>query len=975
MAQNKKAQIVTTGRCGPLRMVLGCLLLALGFGWLLALPSASASSYNTLMLLRDLTHGLGGVMCVGFPVLALWSGVLLCVSSTHKVSVRVYWIVLMMYWVLMGILTLAGSAGGSPLMEYIINGNKMWLNEWNNATYSACLKGAYFLRDFNSGKLAGGGLLGMVLAWPLYMTTFGREGGIFLLAALELVLLLWLVRFNLLDAIGSFFTHRAQYRQEQKAAAEQEEEAQQPFERAPEQKRTIDMRPLIPTQQVTYSTGTSVQSDPEESYLVQDKPYTADPYEDTYTAPAQMGGFYPEDTLYPDVQDVPVGDDYTPEQTIEQPAWNPPAETKEPVQKKESRNKKSESKTTAEPYASVEPASYTGQTKEPLPWYEDDEVPLPIEEPFYEEKVEQQEIKAPPVKLSALEDKKPREKKEKKTLPPEPKAAAVRVDKHVVDEVKQVYTDPAFDLGGQRVSIMPQAPGKPADDPFAVKHTREALRPATASYQPPVLTLLRDPVRTVEDTSAEDAARAAELERTLASFHIDAKVDHVVHGPTITRFALQLADGVNVKRVHSVSDNLALTMKTVGLRIEVPIPGTSLVGIEVPNNKVRLVTLKEVLESSEMRNNPSPTVVALGLDIMGRPIICDLADMPHLLIAGATGSGKSACINAIVLSLLYRATPRQVRMIMIDPKVVELQPYNGIPHLLTEVVTEPKKAIAALDWVVQEMEERYQRLQQMDVRKIENYNEKMKNEADKMPEIVVIIDEFSDLMSQCRKQVEESIKRIAAKARAAGIYMIIATQRPSVDVITGVIKANIPSRIAFAVSTDTDSRTILGTNGAEKLLGKGDMLYAPRNAFKPTRAQGCFVSDGEVNKITDQIKQTNECGYDSRIDEHMERMLQEEDARGGSGGGSSSGGEMEPEYQPDTQNEMLQKAIDMALINGQMSISQLRRSFDIGHSKAGKLLDTMVKMGIISAEVGPKPRRTLITREQYAKMQGEIMDE
>ena len=278
--------------------------------------------------------------------------------------------------------------------------------------------------------------------------------------------------------------------------------------------------------------------------------------------------------------------------------------------------------------------------------------------------------------------------------------------------------------------------------------------------------------------------------------------------------------------------------------------------------------------------------------------------------------------------------------------------------------------------MVQEMEARYQRLQKMDVRKIENYNEKMQNEADKMPEIVVIIDEFSDLMSQCRKQVEESIKRIAAKARAAGIYMVVATQRPSVDVITGVIKANIPSRIAFAVSTDTDSRTIIGNNGAEKLLGKGDMLYAPRSAFKPTRTQGCFVSDNAVNNITDHIKKHNECGYDSRIDEHMERMMQEEEARGGSGAGTGSiDGELDAEYQSDTQNEILQKAIDMALTNGQMSISQLRRSFGLGHSKAGNLLDTMVRMGIISSEVGPKPRRTLITREQYAKMQGEIMDE
>ena len=308
-------------------------------------------------------------------------------------------------------------------------------------------------------------------------------------------------------------------------------------------------------------------------------------------------------------------------------------------------------------------------------------------------------------------------------------------------------------------------------------------------------------------------------------------------------------------------------------------------------------------------------------------------------------------------------------MLMIDPKLVELQPYNGIPHLLTEVVSDPKKAAAALDWLVQEMGDRYRRFQQIGVRNIQGYNKKMTNEADHMPDIVAIIDEFSDLMVQCRKQVEESIQRLAALARAAGIYMIVATQRPSVDVITGVIKANIPSRIAFAVANNVDSRTIIDSVGAEKLLGKGDMLYFPRSEFRPIRVQGCFVSDGEVQEIADYVKEHNDALYDARVDEHMEKATQEEEQQ------AAGGKDPDYEYQADTENELLQKAIAMAVESGQMSISMLRRRLGLGHSRAGKLIDTMAQMGIVSQDEGPKPRRTLITREDYLKMQAEIMDQ
>ncbi|MBO4836370.1 MAG: DNA translocase FtsK, partial [Clostridia bacterium] len=592
--------------------------------------------------------------------------------------------------------------------------------------------------------------------------------------------------------------------------------------------------------------------------------------------------------------------------------------------------------------------------------------------PAREQPVPEEKKKEPvPVPMPRQPDKAPvpETRKETPSLPlQQDKPVREQAETRPSSPAKPVYTDPAVPLDGRKISVTGQNNDRPGQDPFEAKHTREPMRTPAGNYQAPPLSLLQEKRQQQVDTTAEDEARASLLEHTLASFNITAHVEYVVHGPAITRFALRLAEGVNVNRLNTISNNLAMTMKAIGLRIEIPIPGTSLVGIEVPNEKISMVTLKEVLDSDIMRANPSPTAVAIGKDITGQPILCELSDMPHMLIAGATGSGKSVCINSIIQSILYRATPQQVRLLMIDPKLVELQPYNGIPHLLTEVVSDPKKAAAALDWLVEEMGDRYRRFQQIGVRNISGYNRKMSNPADKMPDIVAVIDEFSDLMVQCRKQVEESIQRLAALARAAGIYMIVATQRPSVDVITGVIKANIPSRIAFAVANNVDSRTIIDSVGAEKLLGKGDMLYFPRSEFRPIRVQGCFVSDSEVQEIADYVKTHNEALYDARVDEHMEKAIQEEQA-------PAAGKEPDFEHQPDTENEMLQRAIEMAVESGQMSISMLRRRLGLGHSRAGKLIDTMAQMGIISQDEGPKPRRTLITREDYLRMQAEILDQ
>jgi S-DNA-T family DNA segregation ATPase FtsK/SpoIIIE len=394
-----------------------------------------------------------------------------------------------------------------------------------------------------------------------------------------------------------------------------------------------------------------------------------------------------------------------------------------------------------------------------------------------------------------------------------------------------------------------------------------------------------------------------------------------------------------------------------------PFRAPNYIGIEVPNKLVSTVSLREVLDSPEMKANPSPLLVALGKDIAGSPVLCDLSKMPHLLIAGATGSGKSVCINSIVCSLLYRTTPEQVRLIMVDPKQVELSVYNTIPHLLVPVVSDPKKAAGALSWVVQEMLERYGKFSAQGVRNLAGYNKANQGTDKVLPNIVVIIDEMADLMEVCRKDVEESIRRLAALARAAGIYMVLATQRPSVDVITGVIKNNIPSRIAFAVSSGTDSRTIIDINGAEKLMGKGDMLYKPTGA-SPTRVQGCFVSDEEVNAIADFIGSRYQTDFDPNIVEHLESTANERSADEitsrdddpGAGGGEGS-------FQ-----ELLQQAIEMAVEDGQTSTSMLQRRLRVGYARAGRLIDEMEKRNIISQSEGSKPRKTLITREQYAEM-------
>lgn len=476
---------------------------------------------------------------------------------------------------------------------------------------------------------------------------------------------------------------------------------------------------------------------------------------------------------------------------------------------------------------------------------------------------------------------------------------------------------------------------------------------------PPIDLLNRSGSSQDPNQRARDEAGARKLIATLESFGVQAKMTHVTHGPAITRYELQPAPGVKVSRIVNLVDDIALNMASDGVRIEAPIPGKPAVGIEIPNEKIEMVSLRDVLESPEMTREKSPTAVALGKGISGAPVVADMARMPHVLIAGATGSGKSVCINTIINSIIYRATPQEVRLILIDPKVVELSVYNGIPHLLVPVVTDPKKASAALSWAVVEMEHRYKRFETMGVRDIRGYNNAIGPLEEPMSKIIVIIDELADLMMVAPGEVEESICRLAQLARAAGIHLVIATQRPSVNVITGVIKANIPSRIAFAVSSQIDSRTILDSGGAEKLLGKGDMLYAPQGASKPTRVQGCFVSDDEVQRIVDFVRGKHSADYNEDVIEQMNTTSEEE-----KNASSDAPSSAEPV------DEMLNKAIELAVEAGQVSISMLQRRLRVGYARAGRLVDEMTLRGITGEAEGPtKPRAVLISREEWKRMQ------
>ncbi len=476
---------------------------------------------------------------------------------------------------------------------------------------------------------------------------------------------------------------------------------------------------------------------------------------------------------------------------------------------------------------------------------------------------------------------------------------------------------------------------------------------------PPVELLSKGTKKAIKGGAKALTDVATRLQKTLYSFGVQAKVENVSVGPAITRYELKPAEGVRVSKIANLADDIALNLAAETIRIEAPIPGKQAVGIEVPNTEKETVHFRDVVESDAFQDSKSKLSVALGKDVAGNMEIADIAKMPHALIAGATGSGKSVCINTIITSIIYKAKPSEVKFVMVDPKVVELSVYNGIPHLLIPVVTDPKKAAGALAWAVQEMDNRYNVFAQKGVRDLKGYNALAEKEegTGTLPQIVIIIDELADLMMVAAKEVEDSICRLAQKARAAGMHLIIATQRPSVDVITGIIKANIPSRIAFAVSSQVDSRTILDQVGAEKLLGKGDMLFYPSGAPKPVRVQGAFVSDEEVEKIVSFVKSNGVATYNEDILDSIEnsnktdKELADEAAAG-----------------EDDTDPLLRDAIDVVVETGQASTSFIQRRFKVGYARAGRIIDQMEERGIISGYQGSKPRQVLMTLERLQEL-------
>ena len=495
--------------------------------------------------------------------------------------------------------------------------------------------------------------------------------------------------------------------------------------------------------------------------------------------------------------------------------------------------------------------------------------------------------------------------------------------------------------------------------------------PAPVYDYPPIELLGKGKHASVAGAEAELKENSECLIDTLESFNIDAQIIGIVRGPSVTRFELTIPRGIKISRITALADDIALSLGAANVRIA-PIPDKIAVGIEVPNKTVNTVYIRECISSPAFTNARSRLSFAVGKDITGKPVIGDIAKMPHMLIAGTTGSGKSVCINSMLISLLYKSTPEEVRLIMVDPKMVELGNYNGIPHLLIPVVTDPKKAAGALNWAVGEMERRYKLFADHQVRNLTGYNDLMRAERAKaeqeesaapeqyqvLPQIVIVIDELADLMMVAAKEVETSICRIAQKARAAGMHLVVATQRPSADVITGIMKANIPSRIAFAVASQIESRIILDTTGAEKLIGKGDMLYAPLGEGKPTRVQGCFISSDEIEAVIAHIKQTSTAEYNEEILEHIERQAEQVDGKGG--GASGDPGEDE--------DEMIEEAIDVIMDCHQASTSMLQRRLKLGYSRAARIIDQIEERGIIGPFEGSKPRQILITKDEWQEM-------
>ena len=909
---------------------VGIVLIALGVISLLAVVGGLRGSFFSMI--KQFMQGLAGGLCVGVSILLIWCGILVAFSSGRSMPKRGILLVTIVYLAVLGIINLLSKIGTYSLFEYLTAyNNRLTPPVAEPEGFLNLLTAAFSVCGSNG---AFGGMLGMLLAWPAW-TFLGTALGTVALGIICAACVLLVSRFDILqvfDTVRDGWQGHSQRKQQKRAQEAYQLQLEEQQRQAEEEARL--------RQSPAYTRRMQQPMQPQEMPQQNFINYAGMPMQ-----PLQQpqGEIYDE-IIIPEGRTLPWKKKAKKEPAQQQPAYYQtrmtftPSEVGVPVEEKpvqegilvmNSRKKTQERieairKRKAELTAEIEgnELAQAAQTYAP-----EAQPPMPAE-PVWQ----------PPVQ----DDVYPVELDEPEEVILQPVAQPVQPVAPVVDRT-EAYKRPAS--APQPAVPQPQAPvNQPAPYPY-----------------PSIDLLNTQQRREAVDTRAADTENAGRLEKTLESFGIPARVQRVTHGPAVTRFELGLtSSGINVKRIMGIADNIALDMAANGgVRIEIPIPGTNLFGVEVPNKEIQSVTLSEVLMSPEMRAAKSPLAVALGKDIAGRPVICDIAKMPHLLIAGQTGSGKSVCINTIINSILFRSSPEEVRMIMIDPKVVELQCYNVVPHLLIPVVSDPHKAAGALQWAVAEMLDRYHKMQSKNVRELSAYNAKLGPDEEKLPRIVIIIDELADLMLACKKEVEDSIIRIAQLARAAGIHMVVATQRPTVDVITGLIKANIPSRIAFAVASSIDSRTILDQNGAEKLLGRGDMFYFPTGASAPIRVQGCFMSDAETERVVNYIGQHSRVDFDPNV---MEVMENDDD----------NGVTMADQDEVSGVDEKLAEAIEMVIADGQASISMLQRRMKIGYARAGRLIDDMAARGIVSKSAGSKPREVLITREQYEQMKDSL---
>ncbi len=1054
-----------------LRFVIGLILVALGvLVFLAAGLQLKGSAFDSI---RALFCGLCGGVTVLFPVIPIWGGVLMILSTQKKTSPRELLLVSGLYLALAAGLTLvmhtAYNGKNMSLMDYLLNLNATKYNPADS--YQLFLSRGWEL----GRKGTGGGGLGMLLAWPIWKT-IGIIPGVLLLVLLCIGDGLLLFRVDVKKLFGQAQQKakaRDQQKQQEQDALRQQELLWQQQQAAAGQQSTqpvyqdnpppVDQwgaqpqqpnapawqtqQPYMPPQRTAPYQGTEqngFQPTQGEQYvpvtsadmIYEQADYTqALQQEQSTTQTSRIGGIFGRrGEKQGKVKASPAGEtwqnpnaprraSFPPEEPVQQaqPTWQNSTQPMQPVQQAQTTWQNSTQpmqpvqqsqpmrqhtpqpaqqprQSGARPQSAYQPPRASARAgaencARQDTWQEDNNYAAPSWRDDGATTIRQatgryHAVPSAPADAAVNEEtpitRKLHQMQQTREIEPEqsrnsgrhaPVNTQLRMEQAAPQSLRD-DTPPWEDRPSRRQQAAQQErvpvphlqtePPKDAWKPELKLPPRrsdlpeeEEEKPEELPYIYPNYALIKMPEPASSETAEEDVLRSRRLEETLQSFKVPAKVKHVTHGPAISRFELEIASGIRVNKITDLDRNIAMNMEVKSVRIEAPIPGKSLVGVEVPNHRVSKVTLREVLDTPAMQAAKSPLCVALGKDIAGTPIICDLAKMPHLLIAGATGSGKSVCVNAMINSILFRASPKEVRMILVDPKVVELQCYNNIPHLLIPVVSDPHKAAGALEWAVAEMMERYNKFKEKGVREITGYNNKLEDGEEYMPRIVIIIDELADLMMTCRKDVEERICRLAQLARAAGIHLVVATQRPSVDVITGLIKANIPSRIAFKVSSYVDSRTILDRPGAEKLLGYGDMLYLPNGEFTPIRVQGCFLTDEEVNNITDFIRRANPSEYDPNVIEQLESMQ--------SGNNSELAVDEITSSEDDSNSDanLLQQAIEMTVQDGQTSTSMLQRRLRIGYARAGRLVDEMEKRGVVSQKDGAKPRMCLISREEF----------